>query len=85
MRGFDADVRQHIATALSARGIILHPGTTIDLVTDDASKKIKRLSTGDTLTADTIMAATGRHPNTAGLGLDAVGVSCGDRGRNYRQ
>ena len=80
LRGFDADVRQHIATALSARGIILHPGTTIDLVTDDASKKTARLSTGDSLAADTIMAATGRHPNTAGLGLDAVGVACGDRG-----
>ena len=80
LRGFDADVRQHIATALSARGIILHPGATIDSVADNAGTKTATLSTGDTLTADTIMAATGRHPNTAGLGLDAVGVAYGDRG-----
>ena len=80
LRGFDADVRQHIATALSARGIILHPGATIDSVADNAGTKTSTLSTGDILTADTIMAATGRHPNTAGLGLDAVGVAYGDRG-----
>ncbi|NBR41145.1 MAG: hypothetical protein EBT93_17315, partial [Alphaproteobacteria bacterium] len=80
LRGFDEDVRAHIAVALADRGITLHSGSTIDKVTDDGARKQVSLSSGATLSVDAVMAATGRRPNTAGLGLDEVGVTCGQQG-----
>jgi NAD(P) transhydrogenase len=40
-----------------------------------------RLSTGETMRADTVLFATGRRPNTDGLGLEAAGVSVDARGK----
>ena len=80
LRGFDDDVRAHIAVALADRGITLHSGSTIDKVIDDGTRKQVSLSSGVTLSVDAVMAATGRLPNTAGLGLDEVGVICGQQG-----
>ena len=80
LRGFDEDVRAHIAVALADRGITLHSGSTIEKVTDDGARKQVSLSSGATLSVDAVMAATGRRPNTAGLGLDEVGVTCGQQG-----
>src|SRR5437763_1172135 len=39
-----------------------------------------RLASGKELNADKILFATGRKPNTDGLGLEAVGVEVGDKG-----
>ena len=80
LRGFDEDVRAHIALALADRGITLHSGSTIDNVTAGGARKQVTLSSGAVLSADVVMAATGRRPNTAGLGLDEVGVLCGQQG-----
>ena len=38
------------------------------------------LSNGDKMDVDTVMYATGRQPNTKGLGLEAVGVALGPKG-----
>ena len=38
------------------------------------------LSSGNSFLVDQVLAATGRRPNTAGLGLDAVGVTMGQQG-----
>ena len=80
LRGFDNDVRAHIATALTDRGVILHPETTIDQVTAENGGKQAHLSDGSRLAVDQIMAATGRRPNTANLGLDDFGVKLGKQG-----
>ena len=80
LRGFDNDVRAHIARALTDRGIILHPETTIDQVTAENGGKQAYLSDGSRLAVDQIMAATGRKPNTANLGLDDLGVKLGEHG-----
>jgi glutathione reductase (NADPH) len=80
LRGFDDDVRAHVATALTDRGIILHPETTIDQVTAENGGKQAHLSDGSRLAVDQIMAATGRRPNTANLGLDGLGVKLGKQG-----
>ena len=79
LRGFDDDIRRHIAVAMQDRGIILHPGTTIDALEDNKAKKIATLSDGTKMHVDQVMAATGRKPNTDNLGLDQIGV---DMGRN---
>ena len=75
LRGFIDDVRAHMVTALTDRGIILHPKTTIDQVTAENGSKQAHLSDGSRLAVDQIMAATGRRPNTANLGLFDLGES----------
>ena len=80
LRGFDEDVRRNIAVAMQDRGIILHPGMTIDALEDDNGRKIATLSSGEKIHADQVMAATGRKPNTDMLGLDQVGVEMGANG-----
>ena len=80
LRGFDADIRREIATALEGRGIILHPETTISAIADDDNGKQVSLSDGAVITASQVMAATGRSPNTGGLGLAETGVEMGGRG-----
>lgn len=80
LRGFDADIRREIATALQGRGIILHPETTISAIADNDNGKQVSLSDGAVITAAQVMAATGRSPNTGGLGLAETGVEMGGRG-----
>ena len=80
LRGFDEDVRRHIATAMTDRGIILHPEITVDCVTAKNGRREAHLSDGGTLEVNEFMAATGRRPNTASLGLEAIGVDCGEQG-----
>ena len=81
LRGFDEEIRREAATALAGRGVILHPGCTVTNVaaTPQADKTVA-LSDGSEVVVDQIMAATGRLPNTAGLGLETAGVETGSRG-----
>ena len=81
LRGFDEDIRQEIATALSGRGIILHSGCTLTNVTAQSDgQKLVSLSDGTDIVVDQVMAATGRRPNTSGLGLAEAGVTLGPHG-----
>ena len=80
LRGFDEDVRTHITEALQNRGIKLHAEQTITAVSEQSGKKHVELSGGEILICDTIMAATGRVPNTASLGLETVGVDVNKKG-----
>ena len=80
LRGFDEDVRRHVATAMTDRGIKLYPKTTVDRITANNDRRIAHLSDGSTLDVNEFMAATGRRPNTDGLGLQGIGVDCGEQG-----
>ena len=80
LRGFDEDIRLQSAEALAGRGIILHPGCTLTEVTAAGDRRIAALSNGSSLDVVQVMAATGRAPNTAGLGLEAAGVELGRGG-----
>ena len=80
LRGFDEDIRLQSAEALAGRGIILHPGCTLTEVTAAGDRRIAALSNGSRLDVAQVMAATGRAPNTAGLGLEAAGVELGQGG-----
>ncbi len=66
LRGFDGDVRAHLAGELRKSGIDLRLGATIA----DASG----------IDADLIMYATGRRPRIEGLGLEAAGVRVNKQG-----
>ena len=81
LRGFDADIRAEAATALANRGIMLHPGCTVaSVVSGQQDVKTVTLSDGSEIDADQVMAATGRLPNTAGLGLETAGIELGPKG-----
>ena len=74
LRGFDEDLRGALAEALAAGGVRLHPSTTIASVRADGGTRQVALADGTTLAADLVFAATGRRPNTVGLGLERAGV-----------
>lgn len=74
LRGFDQDVRVALAQEMRREDIQLQLGVTVTAITRNAHGLTLSLSTGETLATDTVMYATGRVPNTAGLGLSEVGV-----------
>lgn len=80
LRGFDHDLRKAFAEAAAERGVILHPSTTIASVKADGDMKTVTLSDGSEITADLVMAATGRKPMTDGLGLELLGVEMDENG-----
>ena len=80
LRGFDQDLRDGFAEAASARGIHLHPETTITKVEASGDQKKVTFNTGEEMVVDVVMAATGRHPMTGDLGLENAGVAVDGKG-----
>jgi glutathione reductase (NADPH) len=80
LRGFDHDLRTRLADALAGRGITLAGGVGLRaLARGDQGFELQRAD-GSTLVADAALNATGRRPNTAGLGLSDAGVQLDARG-----
>lgn len=76
LRGIDGEVVRHLARELAATGITLKPACTIEQIAQaNADAKTVTLSDGSTHEADFVLFATGRKPNTRGLGLEAAGVA----------
>jgi glutathione reductase (NADPH) len=80
LRGFDEELRTHLGGELVATGMQFHFGRNIrslarntETNADAASLRVT-LDDGQLLEADCVLRAVGRAPNTAGLGLEAVGV-----------
>jgi glutathione reductase (NADPH) len=80
LRGFDEDLRSTLAEEMTKRGIDLRFGATVQSITREASGYAVRLESGEVLEADRVMFATGRAPNTRGIGLAEVGVALTDHG-----
>lgn len=80
LRGFDDEARGHVANAMRAQGIDIHCGTDVmRLERTDAG--IRAVATdGTEREFDLVLYATGRRPNTAGLGLEALGLTLGRNG-----
>ena len=80
LRGFDEDVRTRLGEAYAARGIDLKLSVTpLRLEKGDDGIAVS-FSDGSQQTYDQVMLATGRTPNTEGLGLDKAGVVLDDVG-----
>lgn len=81
LRGFDDDLRHHVAAAMGLQGVDLQVDT--DLVSLDPLGD-GRFATSDTRGArrefDAVLFATGRSPNTQGLGLAEAGVHLSGNG-----
>jgi glutathione reductase (NADPH) len=75
LRGFDDDVRKHLRGEIEARGIKVLLRNDITAIEKHGHGYRVRTSDVDiTVDCDCVMFATGRLPNTAGLGLESVGV-----------
>ncbi len=80
MRGFDHDVRTHLAEEMTRHGIDIRWRTEIERIekTDDGLSV--KLNTGATLEADQVMFAVGRAPNVADMGIEDAGVAQRENG-----
>ena len=80
LRGFDHDIRDHIANEMRKSGIDLHVGTDVAKISKDNNGLHVTDTHGAMRSFDVVMYATGRYPNSAGLGLEELGVRIGRKG-----
>ncbi|WP_370187053.1 glutathione-disulfide reductase [Qipengyuania sp.] len=81
LRSYDEALRERLLLISMKKGIDFKFDTVFEYIrkTDDGRFKVK-LSTCDEEVVDQVMFATGRKPNTEGLGLEKVGVELGEKG-----
>ncbi|SPH16757.1 Glutathione amide reductase [Defluviimonas aquaemixtae] len=80
LRGFDGEARGHIAEHMRDNGINLHVGTdVIEMKAVDGGTWVKSTD-GREAVYEKVVYATGRVPNTDGLGLEGTGVKLGRKG-----
>ena len=80
LRGFDDESRGLVAEAMRDKGIDIHLGTTIIGMEKREGGVWVKASNGHEHVFDKVLFATGRVPNTDGLGLEEAGVKVGRRG-----
>ncbi|HKN28359.1 MAG TPA: glutathione-disulfide reductase [Roseiarcus sp.] len=81
LRGFDEDMRDGMRDAMARAGVKLRFGclpVRIEKQPDGALRVV--LSDGLAILVDQVLIATGRLPNTRGLGLEAAGVTLSAHG-----
>ncbi len=74
LTGFDDDVRVHLAQEMRKRGIEIHVRTRIERIDGGPGGMTVRTTIGQEFSAGVVLAATGRKPNSGGLGLAEIGV-----------
>ena len=82
LRGFDEDVRDHLQGELQKKGITLRLNDTVAGIVKnaDGSLDVTFSNSADVLNVEVVMYATGRRPNSQGLGLEALGVQFDEAG-----
>ena len=80
LRGFDDDVRALLAEEVRKKGVDLRFNTNLKRLEKTGDTLLATLSDDSTLETDLVLCAMGRVPNTAGLGLQEVGVTLSDNG-----
>lgn len=80
LRGYDRGVVERLTDIVQARGIRFRLNANIRSVTKQADGSLLADLGGETVEADQILIATGRKPNTAGLGLETAGIKLGVKG-----
>jgi pyruvate/2-oxoglutarate dehydrogenase complex dihydrolipoamide dehydrogenase (E3) component len=79
----EPEISNAIAQVLADEGIEVLVSTSISAVGWDGTRPRVRLEGGvkREVGAEMLLVATGRHPNTSGLGLEEVGVELGPNGQ----
>ncbi len=80
LRGFDDDVRAHLAGELERRGIKVVLGCQHRSIERTDAGLVSTLDNGLKFTTEQVMFATGREPYVEGLGLENAGVALNERG-----
>jgi glutathione reductase (NADPH) len=81
LRGFDREVRDFVAAEMGKHGVDIRVDASVVSMARTAGGAIRvALADGSELEAETVLYATGRAPNTAGLGLEALGVALAPNG-----
>jgi glutathione reductase (NADPH) len=80
LRGFDDDIRATLAEEMRKRGVDLRFNSLVDRIERAGDRYAVTLSSGEVAEADELLCAIGRVPDTAGMGLEDVGVELDDRG-----
>ena len=84
--GMDAEVQKTFQRMLKKQGLNFVMGAAVQKTTATKTKatvsyKLRKDDSEHSLDADVVLVATGRKPNTAGLGLDGLGVEMTKRGQ----
>jgi glutathione reductase (NADPH) len=74
LRGFDQQVREFTRDQMAVKGVNLHFETNIERIDRVDGGLAVTLTGGEVLEVDAVLAATGRRPHLAGLGLEALDV-----------
>jgi dihydrolipoamide dehydrogenase len=78
----DDEIAQALEREMKKQKIAIHTGTKVEGLGDGRDGSVKlTLAGGKTLEVDTVLVATGRKPFAEALGLEALGVARGDRGK----
>ncbi len=80
LRGFDDDVRNTLAQEARKKGVDIRVETNVSRIDKVGSQLQVTCTTGAVIETDLVLYATGRAPNTKGLGLEEAGVKLNEGG-----
>jgi len=80
LRGFDDDIRSHLAEELEKRGITVVLGAQHTAIEKTPGGLLSKFSDGHERESDVVMFCLGREPYVEGLGLEKVGVKLTEKG-----
>jgi glutathione reductase (NADPH) len=80
LNGFDDDIRIALAQEMRKKGVEIHTRTRPASIRRDAAGVTVTTDRGAEISADLVMFATGREPDTDGLGLEDAGVAVTETG-----
>ncbi|MSP68249.1 MAG: glutathione-disulfide reductase [Alphaproteobacteria bacterium] len=81
LRGFDDDVRRHLTEEMTRKGVDIRTNTQVRAIRREGDGSLVVETGGGAIAAGVVLYATGRIPNTSGLGLAEAGVRLGDKGQ----
>ena len=80
LRGFDRELGQVLAEEMAQKGIEILLDSNIERIERESGALAVQFVSGETRETDLVMYATGRAPNTRGLGLEEAGVALAANG-----
>ncbi len=76
----DRDFSRVVERHLKRLGVKIYTGTVVEELVRRESSAVARIRGGPQLEVDVVLVATGRRPNTQGLGLERLGVKLDEKG-----
>jgi glutathione reductase (NADPH) len=81
LRGYDEQIRDRLMQISTSKGIRFLFNAQLEKVTRESDGELTiHLQDGERISCDGLLFATGRVPNTRGLGLEAAGVATDEKG-----